>query len=193
MITARFLDENIKYTGEQLQGSWIYHVLGIEGDTMVSFIGECDVLREYMVDTEDLANGETIYSEQMLHFIAEYFEVEMEKTILKQRLLAVVVEETLNNMLGTHQVSREGDDLFDKESKLTVSIATTSPMSSLIHFGINISSKNTPVKTKGLADYRIDPKKFADEVLKRYKKEEESVHFASKKVKLVSLYELEQV
>jgi hypothetical protein len=37
------------------------------------------------------------------------------------------------------QTTREGDDLFLKGKKLTVSIASTSAVSQKIHFGINVS------------------------------------------------------
>jgi hypothetical protein len=63
---------------------------------------------------------------------------------------------------------RRGSDLYDGTRKLTVSIASASPVSTLIHAGINVSSRNTPVPTTGLDDYGIPAREFAEEVLAAY-------------------------
>jgi hypothetical protein len=55
-------------------------------------------------------------------------------------------------------------------------------VSALIHAGINISSRNTPVPTRGLADYGIEPRAFAEEILAAYAAECESAWRARCKV-----------
>lgn len=185
MFTTYYHPHQLKYDGSQLRSKWIEDTFKIKDDVVAAFFGPCDVLNEFMVDTEDLNAGASIYSEDMLHFIVEIFEVDMAKIVLHQRLLTCILMEELNNKLKDKPIVRDGDDLYDGKDKVTISIATTSPISSLIHFGINISSKNTPVPTKGLNDYGICPEGFAHRILAAYKKEIESMEFACGKVKLV--------
>ena len=93
----------------------------------------------------------------------------------------VVGEQKLGKVL-----IRRGDDIYDEDAKLSVSIATLSGISTLIHTGINISSHNTPVKTKGLiSDYNLDPTAFSKEVLGAFKNELESSWLARCKVRSV--------
>ena len=81
--------------------------------------------------------------------------------------MAIMAEE-LNRCLGGTRIRREGSDLYDADHKVTVSIASVSKVSTLIHAGINISSRNTPVPTRGLEDFGITARPFADAVLQAY-------------------------
>lgn len=139
-----------------------------------------------MVDLEDLAAGESIYSEEMLHFIIEHFGTGLKEMVLRQRLLTCIIKDLLEKEVPGTRFTRDGDDIFDGDCKLTVSIATKSPVSALIHTGINISSANTPVKTKGLKDYSIDPDTFASTIAECYKKESASIAHCLTKVREVS-------
>ncbi len=130
-----FLDEELVYDGSQLKSLWAFSLFGIKEDSIVSFVGPCDVKAEHMVDLQDIIGGDKIYSPLMLHFIVEHFdEVSMRLIATRQRLLTTIAE----RMLG---VEREGDDLYYMGRKLSVSIATVSPVSAKIHFGINIKSE----------------------------------------------------
>lgn len=180
----RFLNETIKYDGTQLKSHWIFEQTGIVGDSAVSFIGGADVPLKNMVDLVDVKAKENIYSTSMLHFIVEHF-ADLTSTILRQRLFAAIALEELKKSGQCKNVERNGDDLYDGDKKLSVSIATASPVSSLIHFALNIKSDNTPVPTKGLADYDIDPKKLADSVTKRYIEEMKTIATARCKVRAV--------
>ena len=104
-----FTQEQIDYTGEQLRSNWARDRLGVEGDCIVSFAGGCDVKPEFMVDMVDLAEGSRIYSPLMLHFIAEHFERDLEKGVLRQRLLAALACEYVRGATG-REVTRTGDD-----------------------------------------------------------------------------------
>ena len=179
-----FLNENIKYDGTQLKSHWIFEKTGIMGDAVVSFAGPADVPLTNMVDLADVKAKENIFSTSMLHFVVEHFETDLTTMILRQRLLSAIANETLKKS-GCKGVERKGDDLYDGDRKLSVSIATASPVSCLIHFAINIKSDKTPVPTMGLADYDIDPEKFADEVIRRYVDEMETIKTARCKVKPV--------
>jgi len=182
-VRTLFVEKEITYTGEQLSSLWAYSTFNVQGDSIVAFVGPCDVNLARMVDQADVKEGAAIRSESMLHFIAEHFDLDLEKGILRQRLLVCIACEVVNEMLGRGQVARRGDDLYDAERKLSVSIATLSPVSSLIHLGLNISSRNTPVPAVGLSDYGLDPRHVGEAVLERYAEEVERIHAARSKVR----------
>jgi hypothetical protein len=154
---------------------------------MVSFVGKCDVKLEQMVDLEDVKQESAIYSEKMLHFIIEHFYMNIVEIVLRQRLFISIIQDILNNILGTNSVSRDGDDLYYKEAKLSVSIATVSPVSCLIHVGINIESKNAPVKAAGLlSEMNIENiNDLAIDIMKRYTIEHQEIKKSICKVKPV--------
>ncbi len=181
-MKTHFAPEQIKYTGDQLRSLWAYRMFGVQGDSIVAFIGPCEVSLEKMVDMADVLAGDSIYSESMLHFIAEHFEMDLEKMVLRQRLFIALARDLLAEKTGA-AIVRKGDDLYEGLSKISVSIATLSPVSSLMHTGINISSRNTPVQTKGLDNYGIDPTDFGKRLLERYREECEGVAMARCKVR----------
>ena len=110
---------------------------------------------------------------------------ELIKVLYRMPGRAKFLKEILEQKLGKVLI-RRGDDIYDEDAKLSVSIATLSGISTLIHTGINISSHNTPVKTKGLiSDYNLDPTAFSKEVLGAFKNELESSWLARCKVRSV--------
>jgi hypothetical protein len=181
----RLIKEERPYTGEQLRSNFAYTTFGIVGDSIVAFCGSCDVKLKEMVDIEDLRAGKAIFSEYMLHFIVEHYDTDIEAAILRQLVLTCIVRDAINDIKGKVLVRRIHTDLFEDDAKLSISVATVSPLSSLIHFGINITSTNTPVKTKGLKDYDIEPYEFANLIMDRYTKEIEKVQTTRCKVKWV--------
>lgn len=175
--------ENIKYEGWQLCPHWVYKNFKIQGDAILGFIGECDVKLTEMVDIEDVINNEPIYSKSMLSFISEQFNVGLVEGVFRQRLLICTIKEALEKR--GFKIVRDGDDLFFEGKKLTVSIATKSMTSILIHTGINIDSTGAPVKACGLTSELgiTDIKDFALEVMDRYSKEIDDIIMASTKVR----------
>lgn len=180
-----FISKRIDYNGSQLRSGWIVENAGPSGDAIVSFIGGCDVRPEFMVDLEDLKAGLSIYSEEMLHFIIEHPSMKLSEAVARQRLFVCIIKETLEGLVQDLKLRRSGNDLFEGDKKLSISVATKSPSSGLIHTGVNISSRNTPVKTTCLRDHDIAPKYFAELILKRYTEEVESIDRCIKKVKMV--------
>ena len=183
-MKIQWIDAKIDYDGSQLSPHWIFKQFSICGDALVAFAGRCDLLPEKMVDLLDLKEGKKIYSEEMLHFIAEFFDTDLTRTILLQRLLVSLAQQEIAHQ-GRCFLIRAGNDLFDQDAKLSVSIATASPVSTLLHLGINISSKNTPVKTKGLNDYGLNPTSFAHSLLETFQHELETLGVARAKVRPV--------
>lgn len=183
MMKTKLIQEEIKYIGSQLAPHWIYKNFGLQGDAIVAFKGECEVKLTEMVDIEDVINNESIYSKYMLSFISEQFGVNLVEGVYRQRLLICIIKELLEEK-GIF-VKRNGDDLIINGGKLSVSIATKSVTSILIHTGLNIISEGAPVKASGLtSDLGItDIDGFALEVMKRYSEEVEDINLASTKVR----------
>ena len=136
-----------------------------------------------MVDIEDVINNEPIYSKYMLSFITEQFNVNLVEGVFRQRLLICIIKEELEKR-GIF-VERRGDDLMIDNKKLSVSIATKSTTSILIHTGLNIDSTGAPVKASGLTSELgiTDIKEFAQEIMRRYSEEIEDIILASTKVR----------
>lgn len=183
MMHTKLIDKEIKYIGSQLAPHWIYKNFKLQGDAIVAFIGECEVALTEMVDIEDVINNEPIYSKSMLSFITEQFNVNLVEGVFRQRLLICIIKELLEER-GVFVV-RNGDDLMIDGRKLSVSIATKSTTSILIHTGLNILSEGAPVKASGLTSELgiTDIKEFALEVMKRYAEELEDINLASTKVR----------
>ncbi len=177
-----FIEKEIKYTGKELSPHWIYKNFNILGDAIVSFIGEVDVKLDEMVDIEDVINDEPIYSKKMLNFIIECFDFNLEQMVWAQRLFVTIIKEAIED-LG-YFVSRKGDDLFFDNRKLSVSIATKSVNSCLIHTALNIIKEGAPVDASDLIEIGVvDIEGFALDVLSRFKSEAESIKMATYKVR----------
>lgn len=183
-MKAFFAEQRIDYTGEQLRSHWARETFGIEGDCIVSFLGSCDVSPEFMVDLLDLAAGARIYSPLMLHFIAEHFERDLGKGVLRQRLLAALTGEYLREESG-REIVRRGDDLYLSDKKISISIAAASPVSVLIHLGINVKTDGVPVPACGLEELGLDAEVTAHRVMEAYIEEMSSVDVARTSAKPV--------
>ena len=183
-------DRQITYDGRQLAPHWIYRTFDILGDAVVAFVGPCHVDLSEMVDLEDVKAEAPIFSPLMLHCIAEFFNTDLELAVYRQRLLIVTAREYLEELSG-RRVRRTGDDLYMTRAdgtpgKFSVSIATASISSTLIHTGFNIETEGTPVPTIGLADLGLEPDIFAAELLRRYTAEIRDIWLARCKVRAVS-------
>lgn len=181
-MKTMYVDERIDYEGSQLSPHWIYRNFNLIGDAVVAFLGEVNVPVENMVDLIDIHHKEPIYSPLMLNFMVEHFSTDLELGIYRQRMFMVAVKEELEQ-LGI-AVNRLGDDLFVGRGKLSVSVATRSIVSTILHIGLNIETEGVPVTACGLKELGvIDIKSFAENVMLRYKREIEQIHEARCKVK----------
>jgi hypothetical protein len=168
-MQSLFIKEEILFTGEQLISYWAYTHYEIPGDSILSFIGPCQIDEKYIVGIDHFKKKTQIKSESMLHFLVEHFDLDLEKAILRQKLLVDIVKDKLNHRLKGDVLQRWGDDLFEADFKLTVSAMVKTPVSTKIHLGINISSRNAPVKARGLNDYGIDPHDISQAVMDQYR------------------------
>lgn len=180
-----FIDKEIKYIGEQLAPHWIYKNFNIMGNAIVAFIGECEVNLSHLVDIEDVVNNEPIYSKLMLSFIEENFNASLVEMVYKQRLLVTITKELIEKKYPHISVRRNGDDLFIADKKLSVSIATKSITSSLIHFGLNIDAEGAPINAADLkTDVGVENiEEFALDIMKAYSDEVNDINLATCKVR----------
>ena len=169
----------LDYDGTQIHSLWAYRTFGVQGDSLVAFQGSCDIPFTNMVDLEDVLRKSKIASPMMLHFIAEHFDLDLEKAVLRQRLLAAIVRDELGG-----EVRRDGDDLFLGPGKLSISIATLTPVSSKIHFGINIErALDVDVETRSLKDLGVDATDLSRRVLAQYAAQIDGIHDARTRVR----------
>ena len=188
-MKSRFIDTLESYDGSQLVSLRNYLKHQLLGDSIVAWIGPCDVKVDHMVDGEDLLAGAEIRGELMLHFIVELFDSSLFAAVGLQRLLAGMVKDvvqlTSKESNLTAALRRDGDDVYSGDNKLSISIATQSPTSSLIHFAVNIVNRGTPVPTISLQEFNLDAKTLAVEVMHRFCGEIASIREATKKVRWV--------
>lgn len=184
-MLQHFIPETITYDGTQLSSHWAFRTMGHLGDSIVSFRGPCRVMLAEMVDLEDVRKNAPIFSHSMLHFIVEHFDMDLEKTIFRQRMLIAIIKDILWENYQA-DFTRNGDDLFAGDKKLSVSIATLTPVSTMIHTGLNILSKDTPVKTIGLYDLGLQAEAIeplGKLICKRYAEEIGDIRLARCKVR----------
>lgn len=180
-----FVSEKIKYDGEQLKPLTNYLRHGLLGNSLVSWIGPCDVTVEHMIDGEDLRAREKIAADEMVHFVFEIFDVDLKAAVVWQRLMAEMVKEYIlkngKNMQGAWK--RKGDDLYLDNKKLNISIATKSAQSCVIHLAVNNLPTGAPVAIVSLQELGIEDKKFAQDMMFLFQNEIVDVIDSSYKVR----------
>ena len=185
-MKALWIEKPIHYDGTQLRSLYNYLEHGLLGPSVIAFRGSCDVSFTHMVDGEDLLQKAEIRGSDMLHFIFEVFDEKLITGVFLQRLFASTVQSKVLQMTqGKIALLRKGDDLYFQNKKLSISIATKSPQSLLVHFAMNITNEATPVETCALDDFQIDPTEFAKELLKDFSEEYMDIQTATWKVRPV--------
>jgi uncharacterized protein len=170
------------YDGTQLAPHFLRRRFGVDGDAAVIFRGAASVQGKALVDLEDRDARHVIRAADMLHLMVERFDDDLVRAILTQRLIAAITADLVRAGAAGRAVGRGGDDVRVDGRKLTVSIATRSPVSTLIHFGINVDPAGAPVPAIGLHELGLDPAVFASSLLDRLDAELEGVARARGKV-----------
>ncbi|HHV15713.1 MAG TPA: DUF366 family protein [Gelria sp.] len=177
MVKTLYITKRINYSGKELEPHWIYRNFNIMGDAVIAFCGEANVPQSFMLDQTDILDKAYIYSPLMLHFIIEHFDNDLSLALYRQRLFLIGIKDELEQ-LGI-PIVRRVEALYAKNRKLTVSVASSSNVSTLVHTGINIETDDTPVKTAGLAELGVnDIQSFAENVMLRYQVELEQIYDA---------------
>lgn len=188
-MKSLWIEQNIKYDGTQLKSLFAYLGQGILGDSVVSWQGSCQIEPEHMIDGEDLLAKAEICGDQMVHFIVEKFDCTLFAAVALQRVMASLALDSLRELSKKTELTsglyRDGDDIFVGSKKFSISIATQSPVSSLIHFAVNVVNEGTPVETISLSDFEIEPKVYAEKVMAKLTQEVRGVIEATQKVRWV--------
>ncbi len=185
--TLFYHDNQVFYDGSQLAPGWIEKRFNLKGDSLVSFVGGCNVKFEHMVDLKDFEEKNFIRSDLMLHFLGEFFSSnDLYFSFALQRLLVLLAKETLEEM-SLKKLNREGDDLYyfkrGEKGKLSISVATVSSVSSLFHFALNLKKTGTPVKVATMKDLGVEAYEFAPLLLKKFSFEYQNLIEESKRVR----------
>lgn len=139
------------YDGSQLHHAFVYEQSKVLGSSIGYFRGAANV-REHLVDLKDLLASDYIFSDDMWHFIIEIPDATITEMVVWQRLFISMCTDELRPFPET--IIRDGDDIMVDDVKLSVSIATLSQFSGLIHVGINVTvGENCPVDAIGLEDF----------------------------------------
>jgi len=177
-MLSHWCNEPIAYDGSQLRAHWLLDRFGLVGDALVAFRGPCGVTSEEMADLQDLG-GPGIAADDMVHFVWESFATtDLLLAVHRQRLFAAQVREVVQQLAPGTELSRTGDDLYVDDGKLSISIATVSPVSALMHFAVNATPGGAPVTIASLDQLGIDPAAFAQAVLERVTTEQASIQHA---------------
>ena len=183
-MQTHFSEKPLGYDGSQLSGHFALKHFGLLGDSCVAFLGPCEVKLDAMVDLEDVRREDPIFSRHMLHYLWESFAFDLRAAASFQRLMVAVVAEELRREKAV-EVRRKGDDLYVGAKKLSVSIATASPVSTLIHLGLNVTGEGAPVAAIGLGELGIDATGFGKICLERFNEEYKGILAATWKVRSV--------
>ncbi|KYG63662.1 hypothetical protein AZI86_12595 [Bdellovibrio bacteriovorus] len=188
-MLSQFIEKKMTYDGTQLRSLFAYLDHGLLGPSVVAFRGPCNISFDHMVDGEDLLAQAVIAGDDMLHFIIEVFDRDLFSGVALQRLFASICRDYLNpqalRALGEPGLVRDGDDIYYSDRKLSISIATKSPVSTMVHFAMNVTNKGTPVKTLSLEDIGVKPEIAAEDIMKLFKAEYLSIMAATQKVRPV--------
>ena len=190
-MKSLFLKDSITYDGQQLHSLFGYLEHGVPGNSVISWIGPCDIPFAHMVDGEDLREQAAIRGGLMLHFIVEIFDRDLFAGVAVQRLMAAIGKDLVETLaaakLQGQRLRRSGDDIYWQDRKLSISIAAKSPISTLVHFAMNVSNGGTPVKTCALMDdFGLQGKDVAEKMMTALVAEYESILFATVQAKPIS-------
>ena len=177
--------DRMDYDGSQLHHAFAYEQAKVLGATICYFRGSADV-KEHLVDLEDSLADDFIKSKEMWHFIIEIPEATITEMVVWQRLfISMCIDNLRKECKNPCMVQRMGDDIKVGLRKLSVSIATLSRFSGLIHVGININvGEGCPVSAIGLDDFTEDEYSsiFGEDIATIFVKEYNDIKNATFKV-----------
>lgn len=186
-MESLFIDKKFAYDGSQLRSLFAYLEHGILGPSIVSWVGPCSIPFSHMVDGEDLLEQAVIQGDEMLHFIIEIFDRDLFSGVALQRLFASISKDYVQahgaGLLQGKILRRDGDDIYLDNKKLSISIASKSPVSVMVHFAMNVTNKGTPVETLSFEDLHLQPRQTSEAIMELFKKEYSSIVIATQKVR----------
>lgn len=194
-LTTKWIETVMPYTGPELRPHFLLERWGLRGSAIGAFIGPCEVKTEHLVDWEDRLANDFIRAKLMVHCLGEFFGISLSEGVLYQRLFMSIAGEEIAQATGK-RIRRDGDDLFfttaEGERKLSVSIVTASPVSQLLHVGMNLDPTGAPVQAGGLfqlgigaAQDLVPVRDLMNRILSAFAREVEEIEWACAKVRPV--------
>lgn len=161
VVSSKVIDDReIVYKGNQLSPMFVYNeTKGVAN--IVLFRGPMSLNSNDLVDAEDKVNNDSIHSRDAINIIAELPFVDLVGGVALQRIMIRKIVDVLQSMVSNVYWLIDGDDIkFCKApvsqpdyKKLSVSIATKTATSVLIHIGLNIfAGQNAPAFAGSLID-----------------------------------------
>lgn len=167
------------YDGTQIEPLWALNKFGISGNSIVIFRGSMKITQDEMIDVKDIVRERDlaeilISGDDCIHFIIEMFDDQpgnLKVAYHRLHLLSFIVQRKIELVLGI-TLQKKGTDLYIKNKKLNVAIATSSNNSTKIHFGINLKSSGVPkhVNAIGLIEIQkeINLEKLAKSIAEEF-------------------------
>ena len=163
VVSTKVLEtEQIVYKGSQLAPMFAYNKSAGTAN-VVFFRGPMVLDTADMVDAEDVVANDFIRSQDAINIIAELPFVDLVGGVALQRIMIRKIADYLQTLSESNLLwwDIQGDDIKFKSQgadykKLSVSIATKSPASVLIHIGLNITAgPNAPSFAASLTDFLV--------------------------------------
>lgn len=152
----------LKYNGTQLTSMFPYK-LSKGTSNIVAFRGPMDVRIGEMIDSEDVVKNDPIWSDDAINFILELPFTNIVGAVAIQRTIIHLFAAYFNDLKQNKDVPLyvDGDDILSgydtSYKKYSVSIATQTAHSSLIHIGLNLhAGKKAPKFAGNLADFFLN-------------------------------------
>ena len=142
------------YDGAILQDRFAYEYFRdkvLRTGNIIAGVSPAKVEVEYMVDKQDVLDGDFIYSDKMMHFLIEIPDIDLYAGVCVQRVFNSIIANILASKYLQCDIEVDGDDIFvhkeftnggivQQRGKCSVSIAKYCNGAVLIHTGINISA-----------------------------------------------------
>lgn len=200
-MSRTFIDQSLKtcmeYDGSQLRPFYPYEMSQERGDGIVAFVGPMCLSPKEMIDMEDVLSNDRIWSPSAINFIIELFHINIETCVLYQRaFMQTIVDDMLAEghkgklYSSIQSITLEGDDIMvhDGEGlkKASVSIASVSHISGLMHVGLNLEvDDNIPVPAIGLKNIyqKFNTTFWIENIMSQFEAKIDSIRNATVKVK----------
>ncbi|RKZ33730.1 hypothetical protein DRQ33_03645 [bacterium] len=159
----------MEMTIQAMRPHWALKEFDLWGDSMVIFRGPMNVTPQECIDLKEYKRGTVFPKGDLLHFVIEHFNDNLETGILRQNILVSIAEEKLVHRIGSAQkVLRWGDDLYDEDKRLTLTAVAPTLVSVKIHFGICIDSFPES-GFAGIDEYSLDPIELGEVIGNQYR------------------------
>ncbi len=161
--------EPMEMTIDAMRPHWALKKFDLWGDSMVIFRGPMNIKPDEGIDLKEFKRGTVFPKGDILHFIIEHFNDELEKGVLRQNILVSIAEEKLAHRIGSSQkILRWGDDLYDEDRRLTLTAVAPTLVSVKIHLGICIDA-DEDAGFAGISEYSLDPNELGEVIGNQYR------------------------